>query len=250
MNKIDSNPVPVLGRSFSFGDSALDAEFGAGLPVAALHEIHAAKSRDYGTAAAFALLAAERARTASKPILWISERRSSYRLGRLYPPAIMELGIDPDEIIHAAAPDPVTALRVAADAGRSGAMGAVILSLSGKNPRGLNMIATRRLALFARESKVALFLLREGASAMPSAAYSRWKIASLPSLPLEANAPGQPVFDVTLLRHRRGIDGLSARLEWNRENRKFAAHIGAVPAVSGIRKDIAGTDIEEERRRA
>jgi len=250
MNKIDSNHVPALGRSFSFGETTLDREFGAGLPAAALHEIHAARPRDYGTAAAFALLMAERARVASKPILWISERRSSYRLGRLYPPAIAELGIDPDAIIHAAAPDPVTALRVAADAGRSGAMGAVILSLSGKNPRGLNMTATRRLSLFARESKAAVFLLREGASAMPSAAYSRWKIASVSSLPLEANAPGHPVFDVTLLRHRRGVDGLSARLEWDRENRKFTAHIGAVPAVSRIREDIARTDIEEERKRA
>ena len=70
-------------------DTALRGNAGVdGLPRSALHELHA-QSKDHRTsAAAMALLLAQRCRALQadrKPILWISESGEARRQGRLYP---------------------------------------------------------------------------------------------------------------------------------------------------------------------
>ncbi len=241
---------------FGFGveriDAALRGNAGIdGLPRAALHELHAASKDDRTSAAAMALLMAQRCQD-DRSILWISESGEARRQGRLYPPGLAELGIDPDSIIHVDAPDSIAALRAAADGVRSSAMAAVIIELSGKKPKGLDMTATRRLSLSAQKSGVLGLVLRSGSdpdNPLPTAAFSRWSVATAPSLALEANAPGHPAFDIKLLRHRSGLYGLSARLEWNRDNQIFreqhseqsAPDIGAVPALAAVRADHPGT---------
>ncbi|WP_422344768.1 ImuA family protein [Parasphingorhabdus sp.] len=240
------------GGAILLGAQRFDHALRQGLPKAALHEVQAALKDDTPCASAFCLLLAERCRLSgqkgSNPILWVDEKQTQRCRNLLYPPGLVELGIDPNRIIYAQATTVIAALKTAADAVRSNAVVSVILALSGKNPRGLDLTATRRLSLFARESGVTVFLLRDQLSSLSTAAYSRWQISSAPSRPLEANAPGHPVFDVKLLRHRRGIEGLSSRLEWNRDSRifeEYAPDIGAVPAVS-----VFGTDYQEQRRRA
>ncbi|MEH6661905.1 MAG: hypothetical protein V7679_09685 [Parasphingorhabdus sp.] len=249
-----------LPSHFGFGvdriDGALRGNAGVdGLPRAALHELHAVSKDDRTSTAAMALLMAQRCRKLDqeeRPILWISESGEARRQGRLYPPGLAELGIDPDSIIHVDAPDSIAALRAAADGVRSSAMAAVIIELSGKKPKGLDMTATRRLSLSAQKSGVLSLVLRSGSdpdNPLPTAAFSRWQIAAAPSLALEANAPGHPAFDIKLLRHRSGLYGLSARLEWNRENQIFreqhseqrAPDTGAVPALAAVRADHQGT---------
>ncbi len=234
-----------------------------GLPIAALHEIHAAERADASNAAAFTLLMAQRARmTADKnsdaaPILWARVDDDAQQMGHIYPPGIAELGIDPASILYVGAPDIRAALRAAADAAQCAALGAVIVEISGKRPKGFDMTATRRLSLSAQKSGVTIFCLRHDAlnsgalngqiPVMPSAAYSRWQVASAPSNALSANAPGHPVFAIKLLRHRGGMEGLPAQLEWNRDERAFrdAPDFGAVSAVSEVR-----TDREFIRKRA
>lgn len=245
---------------FGFGvdriDAALRGNAGIdGLPRAALHELHAASKEDRTSAAAMALLWAQRCQTLGREersILWISESGEARRQGRLYPPGLAELGIDPDSIIHVDAPDSIAALRAAADGVRSSAMGAVIIELSGKRPKGLDLTATRRLSLSAQKSGVLSLCLRSGSdpeNPLPTAAFSRWSVAAAPSVALEANAPGHSAFDISLLRHRSGLYGLSARLEWNRDDQVFreqqseqnAPDIGAVPALAALRADHQGT---------
>jgi protein ImuA len=236
-------------------DTALRGNAGIdGLPCAALHELHAADRSDRTSAAAMALLLAQRCRALQAepgPILWISESGEARRQGRLYPPGLAELGIDPSGILHVDAPDSIAALRAAADGVRSSAMAAVIVELSGKKPKGLDLTATRRLSLSAQKSGVLGLLLRSGSDAdnpLPTAAFSRWQVAGGPSLALEANAPGHPAFAITLLRHRSGLYGLSARLEWNRDEQVFrelpgeqgTPHAGAVPALAAVRADHPG----------
>ena len=244
---------------FTFGIDSIDTGLrgNAGvddLPRAALHELHAASKDDRTSTAALALLLAQRCRNLDqeeRPILWISESGEARRQGRLYPPGLAELGIDPDSIIHVDAPDSIAALRAAADGVRSSAMAAVIIELSGKKPKGLDMTATRRLSLSAQKSGVLSLVLRSGSdpdNPLPTAAFSRWQVTTAPSLALEANAPGHSAFDITLLRHRSGLYGLSARLEWNRDNQIFreqqseqrAPDIGAVPALAAVRADHQG----------
>src|SRR3546814_11674827 len=83
----------------------------------------------------------------------------------------------------------------------------------------LDLTASRRLALAAEKSGTTLLLLRTGADPVPSAAQTRWSVASAPSRAFAANAPGTPTFDITLLRQRSGPSGTSWRLEWNRYQR-------------------------------
>ena len=192
-------------------DTALRGNAGVdGLPRSALHELHA-QSKDHRTSAA---------------------------------------AMDPSAILHVDAPDSIAALRAAADGVRSSAMSTVIVELAGKKPKGLDLTATRRLSLSAQKAGVLGLLLRCGSDAdnpLPTAAFSRWQVAAAPSLALEANAPGHPAFDITLLRHRSGLYGLSARLEWNRDEQAFreqpgegTPHAGAVPALAGVRADHPG----------
>src|SRR3546814_8574977 len=65
-------------------------------------------------------------------------------------------------------------------------------------------------------------MLRIDAAPTPSAAHTRWQVAAAPSQPLEANAPGIPALDLTLLRQRGGAGGQHWCVEWDRDARGFA----------------------------
>jgi protein ImuA len=193
------------------------------MPANALHEIFAASAGDAASASGFSLMLAAMLDKGipdreSRALFLIREyRRGS---GRYYPPGLAELGIDPARCFNVDAPDTLAALKATADIARSGAAGVVLIELAG-NPRLLDLTASRRLALAAEQTGTAVLLLRLGARESPSAAYSRWQVASAKSVPLLADAPGLPAFTVTLLRHRRMAAGQSARLMWNMEEQKF-----------------------------
>ncbi len=189
----------------------------AALPANACHEVFAMVKGDSASMAGFAMMLALML-TGDAPCFFV---RVAGRNGMLlYPAGLVELGLDPARCFNVHAPDLLSALRATADIARSGAAGAVLVEVEG-NPRLLDLTASRRLALAAEKSGTLVLLLRSGAQATPSAAYSRWQVASAPSQPLLANAPGVPAFAVTLLRHRRMQAGRAARLIWNFEDQCF-----------------------------
>jgi protein ImuA len=187
-------------------------------PANALHEIFAASRGDNASASGFALMLAVMLTADTAPLFLVRPYRRGG--GRLYPPGLSDLGIDPARCFSIDAPDTLSALKAAADIARSGAAGAVLIEIEG-SPRLLDLTASRRLSLAAEKSGTAVLLLRLGAREAASAAYSRWQVASAQSVPLLADAPGGPAFTATLLRHRRMAAGQSARLIWNPEKRKF-----------------------------
>lgn len=73
-----------------------------------------------------------------------------------------------------------------------------------------------------------LLLVRANAAPAPSAAETRWSIASAASASMPANAPGRPAFRARLLRSRAGAPPGEWMLEWDREARTFV-----VPTPSG-----------------
>jgi protein ImuA len=99
-------------------------------------------------------------------------------------------------------------------------------------PRPLDLTASRRLAMAAESSGVTTLLLRIAAAPAPSAAQTRWRVAAAPSLPLAANAPGHPAFDLELMRQRGGPEGLRWQVEWNRETRILAD--AAAPLLGAV----------------
>jgi protein ImuA len=217
------------------------------MPANALHEIFAASAADAASASGFALMLAAMLDREDRALFLVREyRRGS---GRLYPPGLTELGIDPACCFSVHAPDTLAALKATADIARSGAAGVVLIELAG-NPRLLDLTASRRLALAAEQAGTAVLLLRLGARESPSAAYSRWQVASAESAPLLADAPGPPAFAVTLLRHRRMAAGRSARLIWNLEEQKFDEQSVAPKSQQEPRAPAFGTALSLAVRRA
>jgi protein ImuA len=215
-------PVGAAGARVGFGCADIDARLDGGLPQAMLHEVLAGSAEDWPAAAACALLLAARCGDGRAPILWLhDDRRGGGRLGTLYPPGLIELGIDPARLLSIAAPDGPAQLRAAADIARCRAAPALVIELAAPLA-ALDLTASRRLLLAAEDSGATLWLLQRDPRPRPSAAYSRWQVASAASTPLAANAPGPPTFALTMTRHRGGIAPFALTLEWNRDRFAFA----------------------------
>ena len=215
---------------FGFGNAMIDARINGGLTRNALHEVFASTIDDSGSAAAFALMMAMRACPDNAPLVWICEHRGAWLNGHVYAPGLAEIGIDPDRILMIAADDALAVARAAADIVKCSAVGAVIVAPAGAAPC-FTMTTSRRFALSAAKSGVLTLIVRAGVAPMPSAAQSRWSIASAPARPLPGDAPGHPTFDMALLRHRGGAEPFAMRVTWQRDEARFAPCPGTAMPV-------------------
>jgi protein ImuA len=212
-----------LRRIASAGDAPhasrpVDAWLREGLARAQLHEVYAPDAADGPAALGFAVTLALAAQ--ALPLIWVRTEEDERRTGRLHASGLVELGLSPDALVLVLAADAAAALRAAADVARCPGVGTLLLESSGTAP-GLDLTATRRLQLAAEHSGVTILSVRLGAEPVPSAAATRWGVAAVPSVPLEANAPGGPAFDIELLRRKGGPAGTRWRVEWNRDARCF-----------------------------
>lgn len=203
---------------------APDAWLTKGLTKGRLHEFYADEAQDSTAVVGFSIALALAGGTA--PILWVRKEEDERRAGRLHANGLAEFGLSPDQLILVIAADEAGLLRVAADAARCPGLGALVVESRGRAP-GLDLTATRRLMLATEASDVTALCIRIGAEPTPSAAATRWSIAAAPSTSLDADAPGQPAFDVELLRQRGGPAGRRWRVEWNRDERCFSPLPGA-----------------------
>ena len=209
----------------SLDGGTADQWLNGGLRTNGLHEFHAERPEDSASTTGFALLLAQRkCALEHRPVLWVREGRKYTKMDFPYGPGLLHLGLRPESLIIVILPDAKAVLRAALDSVRHGAA-AVLIELSGKQPL-LDLTATRRFALAAQERETMVLFSRSGTEPAPSAAHTRWRIASAPSRPLDAQAPGHPAFDLTLLRHRGGRDGLQLILEWDRDTASFRQRTG------------------------
>lgn len=242
--------------TFGLGAGNADAALG-GLRRAALHEVAAAGQADAAAAAGFTLGLSMRAapepengRTRSgRAIMWIRQARAEAETGKLYPPGLRQMGLAPERLVQVRLDHAREVLRAAVEAAACGALDAVVIEPWGA-PAVLDLTATRRLALAAEASGTTVFLLRPTGAAGATAARTRWRVRAAPSRPLEANAPGHPAFEVTLLRHRAGRDGLAWRLEWNNEHARFTEPALLRPVASLPADRPAAADGRASWRRA
>ena len=191
-----------------FGLESIDRHLPArGLPLGAVHELQAAgPDIEYG--AAPALFAAGILARHGGPVVWIGGRRDVFGHG------LLQAGLNPGRIIFVDAGK--TALLAMEEALRHPDVTGVVCELEGK----LDLTASRRLQLAAEgsltEGSPALgFLIRRSrrfndpALNMPSAATTRWRVATLPSPPALAHAPEvqglhRALWRLELLRCRGG----------------------------------------------
>lgn len=226
------------------GIASLDKTLGGGLARGAVHEFYAAEPGDAGAVIGLAMAITTRlAPDGRQPAMWLRSWRALRGGGVLQAQAWTELGGSPGMVLFGRIADAKTLLGTAVDALRCPALGVVILESWGPL-RELDLTASRRLALAAERSGVTLLLLRLDAEPVPSAAQSRWQVASAPSQALPGHAPGAPTFDITLLRQKSGPCGMSWRLEWDRDRRIFreAPLSRAVVPVFAGRPAAAGAD--------
>lgn len=186
---------PVL----PFGMEAIDARLANnGLRLDGLHEV-AAATPDMGDDASATLFLAGIAARAWGPVLWVVRRRD------LFAPGLYQAGLAPERVLYAEASDDAEVLALMEEGLRHRALGAVI-----GEPRRAATASTRRLQLAAEGGRTIALLMkrhaREAADpfAVPSAAITRWRVASAPSAPLPVAGIGRARWDLALVRQRGG----------------------------------------------
>src|SRR5437763_9421111 len=220
-------------RSLALGIGEVDAALGGGLPCAALHDLSAAPVH-LGAAAGFALALAALAPEKPKQILWIATDFGMLETGALYGPGLDLIGLDTARLLVARVARPVDALFAMEEALKCRALSTVVAELN----HDVDLTATRRLSLAAREGSALGLLLRHKPSDAPSAARTRWEISAAPSVPDELGGLGRPAFRLSLNRNRRGPCG-TWTLTWDHHERIFAALPVGVAAATADRSDQA-----------
>jgi protein ImuA len=228
----------------SFGLPGPDEVLSGGLATGALHEVFAAQFGDATAAAGFVVTLASRTDQHRK-ILWVRHEFARQEAGNVHAPGLVELGIDPNRFILVGVHDPLLALRAANEGARCSALAAVIIEIWSET-RALDLTATRRLSLAASLSGAAVFLLRTRAAVRPSTAVTRWSVQSVASSPLPGEVPGNPIFELTLLRHRGGIPPRTWRVEWNRDECRFREPSALSRALASIPADRPAAENEEK----
>lgn len=212
------------------GHAAIDQAIGGGIMRARLHEIFAASADDSGSAGGFAAMLATQIARPRATIFWLRERSAEARGGCLHAPGLAELGLDPGRVVLGVMDDPLGLLRVAAEVVRCPDIDVAVIELW-RMPRALDLTASRRLAVAAQASGVTALMLRADAEPTPSAAHSRWAVTSTSAVPLEADVPGYPTFEVQLLRQRGGSADRRWQVEWDRDQNIFREPALSRPVV-------------------
>src|SRR5439155_23274227 len=195
---------------------------GGGLSAGALHEIAAAREAETAAASGFALaLAARKASLRGAPsilglpaigsearahndesaasvltpgrnVLWIAEDLSLAENGAPYGPGLDEIGVAPERLITVAAARERDVLWAMEEALRCRAVGMVIGEM---RARGIDQVATRRLALAAAAGNALGIILYTAPDDAPSAAVTRWTIGAASFLDAEqSHDVGSPRF--------------------------------------------------------
>lgn len=243
-----NDPGDETGR-FMLGIQKVDMYLDPGPCRFSLHEIHAETPADAVAAHAFALGMAMRA-ARDRPLLWVFQNLVGQETGDPHGPGLHEWGLRPESVLVVRVRDVVAMLAAGEEALKSGAVGAVMMTGWGE-AKAMTLTASRRLALAARAGGSTAFVVRAAATAVPSAAETRWSVRAALSTALEAGAPGRPAFVVALTRSRQGAFPAEWTLEWDRESRAFrepasvSGHLVSVPVLgsAGARGDAS------ERRR-
>lgn len=211
------------GTELPFGVAAIDAALGGGLQLAALHEVRAGESRDAGAATGFAAALLSRlAQTDTRPILWVVEKTAGAEAGFPYGTGLGGFGLDPRHLILVTVTRPGETLWVIEEGLRCRGLAAVLGEIRG-NPRSLDLTASRRLALRARENGVTGLLLRQSNAPGAGAETTRWQVAPRPASVTDDFFPGigRPAWRLALERNRRGLTG-TFDVEWDHERQSFA----------------------------
>lgn len=227
-----SDALPEETRPLALGIAEIDAALGGGLAHAALHELSATPLY-LGAAAGFALALAALSEKA-RQVLWIATDFGVLETGALYGPGLDLIGLETERLLVARVAKPVDALFAMEEALKCRALAIVVAEVN----HDVDLTATRRLTLAAREGGALGLLLRHKPARTPSAARTRWQVSGARSVPDEFGGLGPTVFTLSLVRNRRGPCG-TWTLAWDHHERVFTALSLGVAAAASDRPDRA-----------
>jgi protein ImuA len=192
------------------------------LPLATLHEVRTAESRNNGSASGFvlALIARLVASGHASSVVWIGEADVRREAGRLYAPGLIALGLDPALVIEVAVQTEKEALWAFEAALSCRGLDVAVCELRNAS---LDLSSTRRAALRARETGVTGFLMRVGnRSPEPSASELRFCVTPAPAGSIGSfdAGVGRMAWRLTLEKNRLGPTGIFT-VEWNAHERCF-----------------------------
>ena len=186
---------------------------------------------------------------AGRPVLWVQDRMTRVETGLPYAPGLARFGLVQGRVLTICASKPANVLWAMEEGLKCAALGAVVGEVWG-DPKALDFTATRRLAMRAERSGIAVFLIRFGAEAGISAARQRWRVTSASSAPdpHDLRAPGKPHWQVELFRSRDAKPGKwEAHYDATAHRLDFSAAFRH-PALAPSRPGPAGGHGEHARR--
>jgi protein ImuA len=209
-------------RRLALGAPGIDQALGGGLLMGAVHELHASRPLDHGATAGFAGALAVLAREAGKQTLWIQQDFAATEAGALY--AMEAFGLPLSSLVIVQVPRVVDALWAFEEALKCRAVAAVIAEIAEDGT--VDLTATRRLSLAARDGGGLGLFLRHRRSATSSASATRWEVASAASQRDQFGGLGHTTFALSLVKNRCGpCDRWT--IAWDPHERAFI-----VPALS------------------
>jgi len=220
--------LPDLRRTFALhpserrqplGVAHVDDALGGGLLLGAIHELRATGPMDQGTATGFAAALAARVNEAGKQLLWIQHDFAAIETGRLH--AIESFGIALSSLLLLQVPRAIDALWAMEEALKCSAVAAAVADIAEEDSI-VDLTATRRLSLAARDGGGLGILLRHRPSPMPSAAATRWDIAAVPGERDRFGGLGRTAFALSLVRNRCGPCGRWI-MSWDHHERAFVS---------------------------
>lgn len=221
-------------RVLPFGVEEIDRRLpGGGLMLGCLHEVAGGgngsgnRVPDNAAAALFAAgIAARIVAHAGGRVLWCVTRRD------LFAPALAQVGLAPDRVIHAETGDERDLLACFEEGLRHGGLGAVVAEVT-----RLPMAVSRRLQLAAERSGTTGIAVRRwrhpaeaGTLSLPTAVFTRWRVSVLPSVPLPVPGVGRARWRLELVRCRGG-EGFDIDVEACDAEGRIAADRVAVSAA-------------------
>ena len=196
--RIESLESSTRRRSaLSFGVHDVDRHLPVhGLALGCLHEFAGASPAFEHAAGPISFVAGILARLKG-PVLWCLARRD------LFAPGLAGVGLSPERVVYAETYKEADVLRLVEEGLRSPGLVGVVGEVS-----RISFDASRRLQLASEASGVTAFLVRRWKAASetelgrPTAAVTRWRITSLPSVELASPGVGRSRWRVDLLRCR------------------------------------------------
>jgi len=185
------------------------------LPAGWVHELWAEKPLDMGAATGLLLASVP---DGDSPVLWITSPMVAREHGLPYGPGLKAVGLDPARLILVRPREQRDTLWTIEEGLKVRGLAAVIGEVG-----AVDLKASRRLAITAREHGTKALMLVRSTEVPASAAFSRFQLTALESAEprFDAHAPGPARLMAELIKHRGGKRPENYCMEWQHASHRF-----------------------------